>query len=175
MSAISLAISALALLWLVIAAAVAILAARRFRLAETVLSAARANAALLEAAPARPLIVRPGQRIEVDSHLLRDLGLRAAVRLDDLATSDGGIAEEDLARLASEVETARTSAARLSLKVRTRDSGRVFEIRGGPAPPPEPAGTLLLWFSTPARARRNAPGSRFACARPRARWIRLRS
>jgi len=71
MSAISLAISALALLWLVIAAAVAILAARRFRLAETVLSAARANAALLEATPARPLLVRPGKRIEVDANLLR--------------------------------------------------------------------------------------------------------
>jgi signal transduction histidine kinase/PAS domain-containing protein len=146
MSAISLAISALALLWLVIAAAVAVLAARRFRLAETVLTAARANAALLEATPARPLLIRPGQRIEVDAHLLRELGLRSAVRLDDLATSDGGIAEEDLEALAGEVETARTSAGRVSLKVRAHDSGRVFEVRGGPAPPLEPPGTLLLWF-----------------------------
>jgi signal transduction histidine kinase len=145
-SAISLAISALALLWLVIAAAVAILAARRFRLAETVLAAARGNAALLEAAPARPLIVRPGQRIEVDAHLLRELGLRSAVRLDDLSASDGGIGEDDLAALTAEVETARTSAGRVSLRVRARDSGRAFEVRGGPAPPPEPAGTLLLWF-----------------------------
>src|SRR4051812_39752772 len=134
LSGTSIAISALALLWLVIAAAVAFIAARRFRLAETVLAAARANAALLEATPARPLIVRPGQRIEVDAHLLRELGLRSAVRLDDLATSDGGIAEEDLDVLAGEVENARTSAGRVALKVRARDSGRVFEVRGGPAP-----------------------------------------
>jgi signal transduction histidine kinase len=30
--------------------------------------------------------------------------------------------------------------------VRLASSSRVFEVRGGPAPAPEPAGTLLLWF-----------------------------
>jgi len=56
------AVTALALAWIVVAVTIAILAARRFRLAETVLSAARVNAALLESAPARPLVVRPDLR-----------------------------------------------------------------------------------------------------------------
>src|SRR4051794_16930513 len=146
LSGTSIAISALALLWLVIAAAVAIVAARRFRLAETVLAAARANAALLEATPARPLIVRPDQRVEVDGQLMRELGLRSAVRLDDLATSDGGIDEDELQSLIADIEVARTSAGRVSRKVRVKGSGRMFEVRGGPAPSPEPAGPLLLWL-----------------------------
>ena len=41
---------------------------------------------------------------------------------------------------------ARVSAGRLSRKVRASGTGRVFEVRGGPAPAPEPPGTLLLWF-----------------------------
>jgi signal transduction histidine kinase len=30
--------------------------------------------------------------------------------------------------------------------VTAQQSGRVFEVRGGPAPAPEPSGTMLLWF-----------------------------
>ena len=44
------------------------------------------------------------------------------------------------------METARVSAARIARKVRANGSGRVFEVRGGPAPSSSPAGTLLLWF-----------------------------
>ena len=46
-------IAALALMWLVLAITIAILAARRFRLAELVLQAARANSTLLQLTPAR--------------------------------------------------------------------------------------------------------------------------
>src|SRR5439155_6329178 len=48
--------------------------------------------------------------------------------------------------LTGEVEAARVSAGRIARKVRAKASGRVFEVRGSPAPAPEPAGTLLLWF-----------------------------
>jgi len=143
----SIAIAGLALLWVAIAAAVAIMAARRFRLAEAVLGVARTSAALLEAAPARPLLVRPDNRIEVDRQLLRDLGLAGnPVRLDGLAAKDGGIDPDDLKALADDIEAARVSAQRLARTVRTHGSARVFEVRGGPAPAPEPPGTLLLWF-----------------------------
>ena len=92
-SATILAIAGLALLWLVLAATIAIVAARRFRLAQQVLGTARANARLLEAAPARPLVVRPDGRIEADERLVRELGLNATpVTLDELARDDGGIA-----------------------------------------------------------------------------------
>ena len=143
----SIAIAGLALLWVAIAAAVAIMAARRFRLAEAVLGVARTSAALLEAATARPLLVRPDNRIEVDRQLLRDLGLAGnPARLDGLAAKDGGIDPDDLKALAADIEAARVSAQRLARTVRTHGSARVFEVRGGPAPAPEPPGTLLLWF-----------------------------
>jgi signal transduction histidine kinase len=140
-------IALLALLWVGIAAAVAIAAARRFRLAEQVLEAARANATLLELTPARPLLVRADQKIEADPQLLRDLGLRTQPRtLDDLVGNDSGIAPDDLALLRNDVDAARMSAARVSRRVRAHGSARVFDVRGGPAPAPEPVGTLLLWF-----------------------------
>jgi signal transduction histidine kinase len=147
MPTVEVAIVGLAVVWLGIAAAIAIAAGRRARLAQAVLDAARSGAALLETAPARPLLVRADGRIEADAQLLRDLGLPAdRARLAELTGNDSGLIEEDLAELVSEIETARVSAGRVTRKVRAQGSGRVFEVRGGPAPAPDPPGTLLLWF-----------------------------
>jgi signal transduction histidine kinase/PAS domain-containing protein len=144
---IGLAVAALALMWLGIAAAIAVAGARRFRLAQQVLDAAQANARLLELVPARPLLVRPDRRIEADAQLLRDLGLEAPpTKLADLAGKDCGIAELDLDALAADVEAAQASAERVFRTVRASGSARVFDVRGGPAPAGEPPGTLLLWF-----------------------------
>lgn len=141
------ALVALALLWLALAITITIVAARRFRLAEQVLEAAQANATLLELTPARPLVVRPDQRIEADPQLVRELGLHGTpVRLGDLAGNESGITTEDLEALRQDVEAARVSASRISRKVRASGSGRVFEVRGGPAPASASAGALLLWF-----------------------------
>src|SRR5258705_2917829 len=140
-------IVALTLLWLAVGIAMAIVAARRFRLAETVLGAARSSAALLETTRARPLLVGPDHRLEIDSQLQRDLGLaRTPSRLSDLITDDGGIEADDLQLLTADVEAAQLSAQRVIRSVRARASDRVFEVRGGPAPAPEPPGTMLLWF-----------------------------
>src|SRR5438046_1639649 len=115
-----LAIAALALLWLGIAAAVAVAAARRYRLAQQVLDAAQANARLLELMPARPLLVRPDQKIEADAQLLRDLGIeRQPGRLADLASNDSGIDQADLDALAADIGVAQASASRVSRTVRT--------------------------------------------------------
>ena len=141
------AIAALGLLWLGIGAAVAIFAARRFRLAEEVLDVARSSSTLLELAPARPLLVRPDHRIEIDGQLQRELGLQGSLaRLGELAGNDSGIVAEDLESLKADVDAARLSGGRVSRKVRANGSGRVFEVRGAPAPSTEPAGSLLLWF-----------------------------
>ena len=146
-SAVFVTIALLALLWVGVAAAIAIAAARRFRLAETVLSVARTNAALLEAAPARPLLVSPDQKVEVDPQLIRDLGLKLApTRLSELAGDDGGIEPDDFATLMADIETARVSALSFSRTLKIHGSARIFEVRGGPAPDPEPPGSLLLWF-----------------------------
>ena len=146
-SATSLAIGALALLWLGLAAAIAIAAARRFSLAQRVLDTARTNARLLEVMPARPLVVFADGRIEADQRLVRELGLGAARgKLDELARNADGIVPEDLEKLRASVDAARASAAAVSCTVRTNAGGRTFEVRGGPAPPGEGPGTLLLWF-----------------------------
>ena len=140
-------IAALALLWLGVAIALSILAARRLGLAHKVLGAARSNATLLELAPARPLVVRADRRIEADPQLLRELGIAGRpARLDDLAAAGHGVDRDDLDALTSEIDAARATAGRIARKVRCQGSGRMFEVRGGPAPEPEPPGTMLLWF-----------------------------
>ena len=114
---------------------------------ESALGAARANASLLALAPARPLIVRADARIEADPQLLRELGSAGrGACLDDLAAAGHGIEREDLDALAREIDAARATAGRIVGKVRCQGSGRMFDVRGGPAPEPEPPGTMLLWF-----------------------------
>jgi signal transduction histidine kinase len=143
---IDIVIAVLALLWLALAAAIAIVAARRLRIAQQVIDVARANARLLDVMPARPLLVRADRRIEVDGQLLRDLRLeRPPSALTDLAGGDAGLDAEDLAALEQELDSARASAGRFSCKVRVRGSARVFDVRGGPAVG-EPAGSMMLWF-----------------------------
>ena len=133
----SYAIVALALLWLAVAVALSMLAARRLRLAQGVLVAARSNATLLQLTPARPLLVRADQRIEIDPQLLRDLGIGGRPsRLDELSADDAGIAKEDFDLLTADLDAARASAGRVARKVRSQGVGRVFEVRGGPAPAP---------------------------------------
>jgi signal transduction histidine kinase len=140
-------IVALALVWLAVAIGLSMLAARRLRLAQGVLQAARSNAALLELTPARPLLVRTEHKIEIDPQLSRDLGLRAQPSsLAELGREDGGIVADDLAELIEAIEAARASAGRIARKIRASGSGRAFEVRGGPAPAPAPPGTMLLWF-----------------------------
>src|SRR5690348_12039525 len=140
-------IAALTILWLAVAVALSLVAARRFALAERVLSAARSNAKLLDISPARPMLVRGDGRIEADPHLLRELGLKSPPkRLADLNRDGEGLVAEDLDQLGRTIEAAGASASRVEAKVRLLGSSRVFEVRGGPAPAPEPSGTLLLWF-----------------------------
>jgi len=146
-SVVIIAVAGLGLLWLGIAAAVAIVAARRFALAQQVLEAAKVNARLLEMMPARPLVVRADNRIEVDDQLLRDLGLdKKPVKLADMVGNESGIAPDDLHALAEDIADAQACSGRVSRTVRAFGSARVFDVRGGPAPAGDPPGTLLLWF-----------------------------
>src|SRR3569832_2284360 len=143
---VNLIIIALAALWVGIAAAVAIVAARRLRLAEDVLDIAKTHARLLELAPARPLLVRPDQSVEIDRRLARDLGLGATpvVAWAELGAGDRGFEPEYLEALAADLDKARSTASSFARKVRAAGSSRVFDVRGAPAPD-EPPGTMLLW------------------------------
>ena len=139
---------ALAALWIAIGAGLAWFAAQRVRQAATVLSTARSLQSLLELSPARPLVVRPGGQVEADSRLLREIGLNSDPRtIAELAGDRCGLVAEDAETLARLIADAKVSGMQVQCQVRLTDSPRVFEIRGGPAPAPEPAGTLILWFS----------------------------
>ena len=89
--------AALAAVWIVIAAALSIAAARRLRRAGAVLGSAQALSRLLEVAPARPLVVHADGHVEADPRLLRELGLSGSpASLADLAGDECGFDKEDL-------------------------------------------------------------------------------
>jgi PAS domain-containing protein len=138
---------ALGLLWVGLATFIAILAARRLRLAETVLGTARHHAGLLERTPARPLAVDGDGRVSADPQLIKDLGLGGEpLRLDDLSSGDAGLHPDDAAALAVDVQSARESALPFTSKVKAQGSGRVYEVRGQLDPAAERSGAMLLWF-----------------------------
>ncbi|HEX7930577.1 MAG TPA: histidine kinase, partial [Sphingomicrobium sp.] len=135
-------------LWLAIAAALLVLALRRMREASAIVDAATSMAALLDVAPARPLLVRADGSLDVDQRLLRELGIeRSATRWSDLGGGQRGLVDDDLAALKSAVTASALSGTSIQRQVRAAGSDRVFDVRGGPAPAHEAAGTTLLWFS----------------------------
>ena len=142
----------LAVLWIVIAAALAIVAARRLRDAANVISTARSLQNLLQLSPGRPLVILPDGSIEADERLLREIGLeRAPKRLSGLAGEERGLVAEDLADLERQVREVAISGGKIQGQVRVAVTGRILDVRGAPAPAPEPAGTLVLWlFDTSA-------------------------
>jgi signal transduction histidine kinase len=143
----TLAVIAVAAFWIIVAAILSLLAARRVRRADAVIGAARSIASLLSVAPARPLIVKVDGAIEPDPILLREIGVEGEpARLSDLAGQSGGLDAVDLEALASDVAEAALAGSRIERQVRIAGSGRVLDVRGAPAPPPAPAGTMLLWL-----------------------------
>ena len=147
LSGIDLSVLAIAALWVAIGAALALVAARRARRGDAVLKAAHSAFALLAAAPARPLVVRADQSIEVDEQLCKQLGLGDRPRmLSGLGGAENGLEPEDVDALAKAVQDAALAGQAVQLQVRVAGSGRVLEVRGGPAPTPQPPGTMLLWL-----------------------------
>lgn len=139
--------AALAALWILIAAIMSVLAARRIRDASTIVSAARSLQNLLDLSPGRPLVVRSDGSIEADRRLLREIGIEKAPKnLSGLGGAERGLIPEDLDELAAQVRQAAMSGGQVQAQVRVSGSGRVLDVRGAPAPAPEPAGTLVLWF-----------------------------
>jgi signal transduction histidine kinase len=141
------AIIVIAALWVVFAAILAILAARRLRRAHAVLGAARAMRSLLDAAPARALLVHPDGRIEADGQLVRDLGLaNAPQRLEQLGGDETGLDKGDLEALGTALDDVRLGGAPLRRQLRLAGRDRVVELRASLAPPPANPGTVLVWI-----------------------------
>lgn len=141
------AIIVIAALWVILAAALAIVAARRLRRAQAVLGTARTMRSLLEAAPARALLVYGDGRVEADAQLVRDLGLPGQPRkLDDLAGSDAGFDREDFSSFAVELDDVRLGGAPFRRQLRLAGRDRVIEVRAALAPPPAKPGAVLVWL-----------------------------
>ena len=139
--------AALAALWILVAAAVSIVAARRLRDADAVVRAARSLQNLLDLSPGRPLVLRADGAIEADARLLREIGLeKPPGTLAGLAGEDRGLVGEDVEALGRSARDAAIAGSPFQSQVRVAGSGRVLDVRGLPAPAPEPAGTMLLWF-----------------------------
>ena len=137
----------LAAFWVAIAALLLIMAARRIARANAVIASARSAAALLRAAPARPLLVHRDGRIEIDSALQRDLGLeRAPERIDDLSSGDTGIRAADVDALKADIAQCAIGGPAIERQVHVAGSDRVLEVRGGLAGSPYESGALLLWI-----------------------------
>ena len=142
------AVIVIAAIWLVIAAALAILAAKRLRRAQSVLDGARKMRSLLEAAPARALVVYPDGKVELDGQLARELGLDAEIRkLSDLAGSGRGFEPDDVEALKPEIEDVKLGGAPIRRQLRMAGRDRVVELRAALAPPPAKPGTVLAWLS----------------------------
>ncbi|HXG80862.1 MAG TPA: PAS-domain containing protein, partial [Sphingomicrobium sp.] len=137
----------IAALWVALAAAIAIAAARRARRAQAVIGAARTMRSLLDAAPARAILIHPDNRVEVDSQLMRELGLTSNPRqLADLAGSDIGFDADDLEAFRAALDEVRYGGAKLRRQLRLAGRERTVELRAALAPPPARSGTILAWM-----------------------------
>jgi signal transduction histidine kinase len=141
------AIIVIAALWVALAAALAIMAARRLRRAQGVLGVARTMRSLLDAAPARALLVHGDGRVEADVQVVRELGLAAAPqRLEELAGDQSGFDHEDFRAFTEALDDVRLGGAALRRQLRLAGRGRVVELRAALAPAPAKPGTVLVWI-----------------------------
>ena len=141
------AIIVVAALWVALAAALAILAARRLRRAQAVLGAARTMRSLLDAAPARALLVHPNGKVEADAQLLRELGFTSPPeRLDQLTGKDKGFDGDDLSVFSLLLDEVRLGGMPVRKQMRMAGRDRVMELRAALAPPPAGTGTVLVWL-----------------------------
>lgn len=141
------AIIVIAALWVVFAAALAILAARRIRRAQAVLGATRTMRSLLDAAPARAMIIHADGTLDSDGRLIQDLGLTSAPRrIEELGGSDSGVDPNDLTSLIEALADVRLGGAPLRRQLRLAGGEKVLEIRAALAPQPAKPGSVLAWL-----------------------------
>ncbi len=107
-------------------------------------------AAMIEASPAMPLMVRPDGRIEGAGSIARWFGHdRLPATLDGLA-ADGpdAVVADQLAAMVSAVGLAQRAAKPFAMTLRTNDGSRAVAVTGAPAPSTLAApGAALLWLS----------------------------
>ncbi|HEY0113240.1 MAG TPA: ATP-binding protein [Allosphingosinicella sp.] len=132
--------------WLALAVWATLRGASRSRTAAAEARSAAHESSLLAVAPAIPLVVHRDGGIEGPDRLAGAFGLTALpARLGDLI-SEAGVPNDQGEQLLDQVTSASSTAGNFVKRVRSAGSARVFQVRGGPAPPSYPSGTVLLWF-----------------------------
>jgi signal transduction histidine kinase len=103
--------------------------------------------ALLDSAPALPLIVRADGRVEAPARLADWLGLpRVPVFLQDFAGKDAGLTEDDATSLVADVASAQKTGRSFTMAVRAVGSNRTLLLRGSPALTQLAArGAVIVW------------------------------
>jgi signal transduction histidine kinase len=139
---------ALAILWIGIGGALAVSGARRLQSARSIVSAARSLQNLLELSPGRPLVVRSDGTIEADSRLLREIGIEGSPKSlsgpQRQRSRAGGRRRRCARRPGAQGGDFRRPGAGTGAVSQDR-AGSSMSV-GAPAPAPEPAGTMVLWF-----------------------------
>lgn len=104
-------------------------------------------AALLESAPALPLMVKNDGRIEAPERLADWLGLiKVPNFLTDLSTPNAGLTDEDTTALIRDVSAVQKTGRSFSRALRAKGSSRTLLIRGAPAASRLAAsGAVILW------------------------------
>jgi signal transduction histidine kinase len=103
--------------------------------------------ALLDSAPALPLVVRVDGRVEAPARLADWLGLpRVPVFLQDFAAKDAGLSDDDATSLVSDVASAQKTGRSFTMAVRAVGSNRTLLLRGAPAATTlATRGSVIVW------------------------------
>ncbi len=134
-------------LWLGAAAWAVFTGLRLRKKAEYSTSQADRLAALLESAPALPLMVKNDGRIEAPDRLADWLGLTKVPNfLTDLSTPNAGLTDEDATSLIRDVSAVQKTGRSFSRALRAQGSARTLLIRGAPAATRlASSGAVILW------------------------------
>lgn len=105
-------------------------------------------AALLQSAPAVPMLVRPDGKIEAPARLAGWLGLAAVPAYLSELTSEGGCFDAaDSAALSDDILSAQRGAKSFSRAIIVRGSSRALLLKGAPAGPDlANPGAAILWL-----------------------------
>ena len=135
-------------LWLALALWLVFRGARRSAAGGRALAGHRKSQALLDTAPLMPAVVHRDQSLEAGQRLADLLGLaEPPVYFGSLSAGAEGLSQRDLDALGIRVREAAATGASFSLPLRPQGSARILRVQGGPAPPPYPTGSVLLWFA----------------------------
>ena len=140
-------VAAVSAIWLAVAVAATVIAARRVREAAGTEAYARRAGALIASSPVVALLVLPDGRIDADERVARWLGVPAVPdRLEQLLDGGAGLAAAERDALSTAVRRARGGATeRIALPL--EDSSRILAALATPAAPEiAPPGSVLVWF-----------------------------